>query len=477
MSPIAVLILLSFLCLGLRQAWRKGARHDLAFLAFSIVFLVLILSPAALAWLSAFMAAGYLVVRVAGRFKALHPLLFIGPLALLFAVFKRYDILPLHRLYTHIPEVAGLSFIIFRVIMVLFDAREEKAPTDIATYLSFCLSPLTFISGPVQRLRDFREDMTRSRDFRLAADEGAAALTRMMNGLIQVLLLAPLAQSIQTTFVVAAAESTLVARLPGLFAPVGYGLAALSYLLFLYFNFSGYTDIVIALGRLFGFRLPENFDMPVAATSFLDFWSRWHISLSLWFRDYCFTPILKEMVKAGITNRVVATLPAYFISFGLLGLWHGRTWPFFLCGFLFALGSVANQLVRTAGSRMLGKKRMARLGGNPAWQAVASASTFLYIAIAVLGLWRTGPEVSAILRSFAQPRAFLAVFLLIFALAAGLLLFRILSGTPVIRKTFGPFRMLFDGQSAFLIALKAFVVIVWYFTLSTHLPDFVYRGF
>jgi hypothetical protein len=92
-------------------------------------------------------------------------------------------------------------------------------------------------------------------------------------------------------------------------------------------------------------------------------------------------------------------------------------------------------------------------------------------------LWRTGPEVSAILRSFAQPRAFLAVFLLIFALAAGLLLFRILSGTPVIRKTFGPFRMLFDGQSAFLIALKAFVVIVWYFTLSTHLPDFVYRGF
>src|SRR5205085_2944886 len=94
----------------------------------------------------------------------------------------------------------------------------------------------------------------------------------------------------------------------------GFGLAAFCYLIFLYLNFSGYTDMMIGLGRLLGFCLPENFDKPFAATSFLDFWKRWHISLSLWFRDYCFTPILKRMIKAGIKDPAVATLPAYFIS-------------------------------------------------------------------------------------------------------------------------------------------------------------------
>jgi alginate O-acetyltransferase complex protein AlgI len=476
--PVAILILLSFFYLVLQQAWPQVAAQARTFLAFTLCFLLLVMSPIALAWLFAFMVLGYFIVLLSRRFPKRHPLFFIGPLVILFAIFKRYEIFPLQQLYAHIPDLTGLSYVIFRVLMFVFAAREGNQDPDILTYVNFCLSPFTFLSGPIQRLRDFREDMDSRMNFRLSETEAAAALTRMTNGLLKVVFIGPFIQEFQSSFSHAPEGSTVVAVLHGLSAPVGYAAAALCYLLFLYFNFSGYTDIVIGLGRLFGFHLPENFNKPFAATGFLDFWTRWHISLSLWFRDYCFTPILKYAVRAGVRNPVVATMPAYFISFGLLGLWHGRTWPFVLCGLMFATGSVLNHSWRVVLGRMMSKESLVRLNSNQIWRALASAVTFFYIAIAITGLWLSGPQFTAILHSFTLRAAAVATAIVLLALAVAILVLRVVLEKAPARQTLAALlRLVFDTETSLAIAIKIFVVIVWYFSFSTGLPDFVYRGF
>jgi alginate O-acetyltransferase complex protein AlgI len=476
--PVAILILLSCLYLVLQQAWPRVAAQQPTFLAFTLCFLLLVMSLTAVAWLFVFMILGYLIVLLSRRFPKCHPLVLVGPLVILFAIFKRYEIFPLQPLYTRIPDLAGISYIIFRVVMFVLAVREGNTDPDILTYLNFCLSPFTFLSGPIQRLRDFLADMERRRNFRLTEADAAPALTRMTNGLLKVLFIGPFIQEFQSSFLHAPEGSTVVAVLHGLSAPAGYGAAALCYLLFLYFNFSGYTDIVIGLGRLFGFHLPENFNKPFVATSFLDFWTRWHITLSLWFRDYCFTPILKYAVRSGVRNPVVATMPAYFISFGLLGLWHGRTWPFVLCGLMFATGSVLNHSWRVVAGRRLSKDSVARLNSNQLWRALASAVTFFYIAIAITGLWLSGPEFVAILRSFTLRAGALATILIILTLAVGILVLRVVLEWPPARKSLATLlRVIFGTETSLAIAIKIFVVIVWYFGFSTRLPDFVYRGF
>jgi D-alanyl-lipoteichoic acid acyltransferase DltB (MBOAT superfamily) len=476
--PVAILILLSCLYLVLQQAWPQVAGQAPTFLVFALCFLLLVMSLTAVAWLFAFVVLGYFIVLLSRRFPKCHPLFFVGPLVLLFAIFKRYEIFPLEQLYAHIPDLTGVSYIVFRVLMFVFAVREGNKDPRLLTYLNFCLSPFTFLSGPIQRLRDFLEDMDRRKNFRVTEAEAAWALTRMTNGLLKVLFIGPFIQEFQSSFLHAHEGSTVAAVLHGLSAPAGYGAAALCYLLFLYFNFSGYTDIVIGLGRLFGFHLPENFNRPFAATSFLDFWTRWHITLSLWFRDYCFTPILKYAIKSGVRNPVVATMPAYFISFGLLGLWHGRTWPFVLCGLMFATGSVLNHSWRVVAGRLISKDRLARLNSNQLWRALASAVTFVYIAIAITGLWLTGPEFIAVLRSFTLRAGALATIVVTVALAVAILAVRVGLERAPARKTLATLlRMVFETQTSLAIAIKIFAVIVWYFSFSTRLPDFVYRGF
>jgi uncharacterized ion transporter superfamily protein YfcC len=126
----------------------------------------------------------------------------------------------------------------------------------------------------------------------------------------------------------------------------------------------------------------------------------------------------------------------------------------------------------------MSKESLLRLNSNEAWRALASAVTFLYIAIAITGLWLSGPEFSAIVRSFTLPAAALAAIIMILALAVGILVLRIVLARAPARNTLATLvRMTFETETSLAIAIKIFVVIVWYFSFSTRLPDFVYRGF
>jgi D-alanyl-lipoteichoic acid acyltransferase DltB (MBOAT superfamily) len=313
-----------------------------------------------------------------------------------------------------------------------------------------------------------------------------------MNGVVKIVYLSLLAQGAQNFFMQAGQKSVTFARresitvvlhgpleVLGPMAPsFGFGMAALCYLFFLYFNFSGYTDMMIGLGRLLGFRLPENFDRPFTASSFLDFWKRWHASLSLWFRDYCFTPILKRMVKAGVKDPAIATLPAYFISFGLLGLWHGRTWPFILCGLMFATGSSANHFYRSVLNRRVARDALGKLDGSSLYQAFAAAVTFFYISLAITGLWLSEDKFYKSWHSFSLGEATISFSLIVVILSCLLYLVRTLWHKERVQALMvRPVHDFFLGETSFLIAAKIFLVVVWYFVFSANLPDFVYEQF
>ena len=109
-------------------------------------------------------------------------------------------------------------------------------------------------------------------------------------------------------------------------APMAW-LGILAYSLQIYFDFSGYSDMAIGLGRMFGFRFFENFNYPYIARNMRDFWRRWHISLSLWFKDYVYIPLGGSRDKS--KTRVLLNL---FIVFLLTGVWHGASWNFIVWG-------------------------------------------------------------------------------------------------------------------------------------------------
>ena len=120
---------------------------------------------------------------------------------------------------------------------------------------------------------------------------------------------------------------------------IGAWLGAIAYTLQIYFDFSGYSDMAIGMGRMFGFHFKENFDFPYVAVTIKEFWRRWHISLSSWFKDYVYIPLggnRKGAFRAGLNK---------FIVFFLCGLWHGASWTFVVWGLIHGLFSFLEEFV------------------------------------------------------------------------------------------------------------------------------------
>ena len=203
----------------------------------------------------------------------------------------------------------GLSFYIFQSISYLADIRrgEEplKNPIHFGIYMTFFPK---FLSGPLVRLKGFRRDLTGA--FPCSSDimEG---FERFLAGLCKKVILADqLGALTAITGTYRHLGSTTVSCL---------WVTSVAYTLQLYFDFSGYTDIAIGLGRMLGFHLPENFRDPYCCRSLSDFWRRWHISLSSWFRDYVYIPLGGSRRSAG---KTVFNL---LIVWVLTGMWHGST--------------------------------------------------------------------------------------------------------------------------------------------------------
>ena len=221
-----------------------------------------------------------------------------------------------------VPEVVlpiGISFFTFQGMSYVIDVYRgdtppAKNPLQVALYIA--LFP-QLVAGPIVRYTTVAEELVSRRE---TFDDFAAGALRFSFGLAKKMLLAN-----NLSLMADEAFST---------APIGASaawLGAIAYTGQIYFDFSGYSDMAIGLGRMFGFHFEENFNYPYLSKSVTEFWRRWHMSLSGWFRDYVYIPLGGS--RAGTAKQVRNIL----LVWTLTGLWHGAAWNFLLWGLYFGV--------------------------------------------------------------------------------------------------------------------------------------------
>ncbi len=226
-----------------------------------------------------------------------------------------------------IPTIAGLalpigiSFYTFQIISYTVDVYRGECAAQ-KNYINFGAYVTLFpqlIAGPIVRYTDIDEQLISRRE---TVDDFAAGILRFVVGLAKKVIIG---DALAAGFVYfqdsGAVEATVL----------GAWLTVILYSLHLYYDFSGYSDMAIGLGKMFGFRFPENFNYPYISRSITEFWRRWHISLSSWFREYVYIPLGGNRVGTFKRYRNLA------IVWLLTGFWHGADWNFVLWGVYFAV--------------------------------------------------------------------------------------------------------------------------------------------
>ncbi len=213
----------------------------------------------------------------------------------------------------------GISFYVFQLISYIIDVYKEDTKVQknilkLATYIS--LFP-QLIAGPIVRYKDIEKQLEdRSHTF----SKFSLGVRRFIIGLGKKVLISNVLGELCSKFLISYDNSVLF-----------YWLYAIANMLQIYFDFSGYSDMAIGLGKMFGFEIFENFNYPYIASSIREFWKRWHISLSLWFRDYIYIPLGGNRVE---TLKWIRNILIVWI---LTGLWHGAAWNFIIWGLYFGI--------------------------------------------------------------------------------------------------------------------------------------------
>jgi alginate O-acetyltransferase complex protein AlgI len=254
--------------------------------------------------------------------------------------------------------------------------------------------------------------------------------------------------------------------------------SSVAYTAYLYANFAGYMDVVIGVGALGGQRLPENFNQPFAARSFLDFWSRWHMTLSNWFKVYLFNPLLKELAKRYPSKRSAPYLAvaAFFVTFLVMGLWHGSTAVFVIYGLLLGAGASLNKGWQVFASARFGKQAYKRACERPLAIYVARGLTFAYFAVALGCLWLDLPQLRELSRRLGVLGLFASYVTLALGSGLAFALWDALSaGFRSARARLHPF---LGSPLAHDFGLAAQILLVLSVGSFFHkAPEFVYRAF
>ena len=214
----------------------------------------------------------------------------------------------------HLP--IGISFFTFQALSYIIDLYRDETRVQ-RSLLNFALYKALFpqlIAGPIVRYRDVAREIEQRT---VSLHDFAGGVQRFIIGLGKKVLIANVMGRAADTIFATPAET-----LPATLAWTG----AIAFMLQIYFDFSGYSDMAIGLGRMFGFHFLENFNYPYIARSVREFWRRWHISLSTWFRDYLYIPL------GGNRHGPVRTGANLLLVFLLCGLWHGASWTFLIWG-------------------------------------------------------------------------------------------------------------------------------------------------
>jgi alginate O-acetyltransferase complex protein AlgI len=237
---------------------------------------------------------------------------------------------PTHFPLPHMHLPLGISFFTFQTLSYSIDVYRRKVPAshNFPEFLMYVTMFPQLVAGPIVRYIHVIDQLGKKQ---FALYEG---VERFVIGLAKKVIIADSAAYYADLFFNAN---------PNHISGAGAWAGALAYTVQIYFDFSGYSDMAIGLGRILGFRFPENFNHPYRAVSLQDFWRRWHISLSTWFRDYLYIPLggnRKGPVRAYINQIIV---------FLLCGLWHGASWNFVFWGMYHGLIMSAEKFFKVEG--------------------------------------------------------------------------------------------------------------------------------
>ena len=367
-------------------------RPHFVFPATTLIFIWLVMpSAAATGALLGFIGLLWLAAQIIYKWPTrLIQVLVLSTILVGFGWMKAYEFLAFLPFAGLAPATIGLSYLLIRAMQLLVDLAETPSlRPGFLSLFSFLTSWPCLISGPIQRYQDFRDQLASMEAFKLSGDILFAAAQRIIKGYFLVLVLADATKHLWLGLQEVSLENPY---------PIALAGAQVVFLVNLFFDFSGYMHIVIGAGFLFGFRLPENFDHPWQSKSFLEFWGRWHMTMSNWFKTYVFNALLMVLVKRWPSARLADLhgVMAFFLTFFLVGLWHGTTWAFVLCGFLLGIGASVNQLYRTFLRRKLGKKRYEVLATKRVYAGIAAALTFTFICFSVSPLWLSFDQIRAV---------------------------------------------------------------------------------
>jgi alginate O-acetyltransferase complex protein AlgI len=365
--------------------------------------------------------------------------------------------------YRRVILPIGISFFTFQAMSYVIDVYRKTTPLqrnifDLALYIS--LFP-QLIAGPIVRYFDIAGQLKKRT---LSIDKAASGIQRFIFGLAKKVIIANSMADI--------ADKIFALPVDDISQGVAW-LGIIAYTLQIYFDFSGYSDMAIGLGRIFGFSFPENFNYPYISGSIKEFWRRWHISLSSWFRDYLYIPL------GGSRKGVIRTYINLTIVFLATGIWHGASWNFVIWGLFHGVFIV---IERIGLDKILVKT----------WKPIQIGYTLLLVIIGWV-FFRIESFNEAILflgkmSSFYDsdiPKMFVAeylnykiIFLLIFAILYSFRVFRwiikIIKSWFLKRKHENLYQIVFQS-SKFIISISLFILTVLYLSASTYNPFIYFR--
>jgi len=358
---LVAIIVLAFTKVAPAKSW--------AFAAINFVFLLGVLGVLVIPLCA--LVFGFHLWLTAGKRKV--PWLVLGGILVAFLIRKDVfeltsELAPVYRLLVGI----GFSYVMLRGYDLWAFVKAGGEEPRVVETLNFLLPFHMIAAGPIQQYKEFREQ-GREVPATVSFEQSVGALELITHGLFKKFFLAAIISDIfLTDFQVGGWYIWVEAQF---------------FFLWLYLDFSAYSDVAIGIGRLMGVKTPDNFNRPYLARNMIGFWDRWHITLSEFVKKHIFIPIQLGLMRSkyGRFQLLCASI-AFTVAFLLCGLWHGVSMPYFLWGAIHALGLVLCNLYKHFLLRKLGRKGVKRYMENPVIRVVATFITYQWVALSLLAM-------------------------------------------------------------------------------------------
>ncbi|MDD3412976.1 MAG: MBOAT family protein [Lachnospiraceae bacterium] len=319
----------------------------------------------------------YIFVKRKMQWKA--PVIIV--MLICFAYLMQYDWIfgLLHIPYLFALKLLGLSYFLFRQIDFIMQyeyMKETKVRITFLDYSNYLLSFWTLLAGPILRYEDFVTDFYEEKEL-IQKEEIFFCLNRALNGYLKVFVVSSMIMYYATKWF-----DGLGTHGSAIKEVLAFVIFAFLNGWYIYFNFSGYCDIVISLSKLSGFTVRENFNQPYLSRSVVEFWNRHHITLSEWIRDYIYSPLFKNLISGPCQKNIrLGQYLALFITFTIAGIWHGTNSNYLVYGIFQGLGIVGSMLYKEILKKKLGKQKFKKYEENRFVKIVETCVTWMYICL------------------------------------------------------------------------------------------------